>query len=272
MKIALASPRFPKSIDDGLDIARQLVQQAARQEAAVVCFPETFLPGYPLAEFNAPAVSKEALVKALADVCSIARANRIAIVMPMDWYEGDALLNIAHVVSADGTVLGYQSKNQLDPSEDNKWIPGTQRKLFEIEGLKFGVTICHEGFRYPESVRWAARAGAQLVFHPHFTGSDESGKQLTEWAHPASPYYEKAVMMRALENSIYFASVGYATRFQESATAIVAPDGSCVAYQPYGEEGVLVAAIDPNQATRQLAQRFKPELYSYGHTAVDGEK
>jgi hypothetical protein len=34
--------------------------------------------------------------------------------------------------------------------------------------LTFGVTICYEGFRYPETVRWAARRGAHIVFHPHF--------------------------------------------------------------------------------------------------------
>jgi predicted amidohydrolase len=33
--------------------------------------------------------------------------------------------------------------------------------------LTFSVVICHEGFRYPETVRWAVRRGAQLVFHPH---------------------------------------------------------------------------------------------------------
>jgi hypothetical protein len=26
----------------------------------------------------------------------------------------------------------------------------------------FGVAICHEGWRYPETVRWAARRGAQV--------------------------------------------------------------------------------------------------------------
>ena len=27
--------------------------------------------------------------------------------------------------------------------------------------------MMHEGRRYPETVRWAARRGAQVVFHPH---------------------------------------------------------------------------------------------------------
>jgi len=70
------------------------------------------------------------------------------------------------------------------------------------------------------------------------------------------------MMMRALENTIYFASVGYTMKYQEAATSLIAPDGKCIAYQPYGQEGVIVADIDTAKATGLLAKRFKPELYS----------
>jgi predicted amidohydrolase len=262
MKIALASPRFPKSITDGLAITERLVNNAAAQGAEIICFPETFMPGYPLADVTVPQASAVELEAALNRVCEIAAAGNIAIIMPMDWYEGDKFLNVAQVISAKGEKLGYQSKNQLDPSEDANWQPGTRRSIFEVNGLKFGITICHEGFRYPESVRWAAREGASIVFHPHLTGSDVKGVQLTEWGNINSPYYEKAMMMRALENTIYFASVGYTMQYQEAATALIAPDGKCLAYQAYGQEGVIVVDIDPAKATGLLAKRFKAELYS----------
>jgi len=69
------------------------------------------------------------------------------------------------------------------------------------------------------------------------------------------------MMLRAMENTIYFASSNYATKFQESASSIIAPDGNCIAHQQYGKPGVIVADIDPSLATAKLAQRFKPELY-----------
>jgi predicted amidohydrolase len=262
MKVALASPTFPKSITDGLAITERLVKDAAAKQAEIICFPESFIPGYPLADFKVEKASAEELRQALNRVCEIAATNNIAIIMPMDWYDGDRFLNIAHVISAEGEVLGYQTKNQLDPSEDTTWVPGTERSIFEVNGVKFGITICHEGFRYPESVRWAAREGASIVFHPHLSGSDLKGVQLTDWGNINSPYYEKAMMMRALENTIYFASVGYTMKYQEAATSLIAPDGKCIAYQPYGHEGVIVADIDMEKATGYLAKRFKPELYS----------
>ncbi|TSD67552.1 carbon-nitrogen hydrolase family protein [Inquilinus sp. KBS0705] len=261
MKIALASPVYPTSINNGLAQIKSMAKDAADQGAEIVCFPESFLPGYPMKPYTPEAGSAEKMETALAEVCEIAAAYAIAVIIPMDWYDGNKLLNIAHVVSKTGEVLGYQTKNQLDPSEDIIWIPGTQRHIFEVNGLKFGITICHEGFRYPESVRWAAREGAQVVFHPHFTGNDFEGVQITEWGDKNSPYYEKAMMMRAMENTIYFASAGYATKYQESTSSIISPDGKCIAHQPYGQAGVVVADIDLNKATGFLAKRFKAGLY-----------
>jgi predicted amidohydrolase len=135
------------------------------------------------------------------------------------------------------------------------------RQLFEIKGIKFGVVICHEGWRYPETVRWAALRGAKIVFHPHHTGSDQGGIHLTQWGAASAPYYEKAMIMRSIENTIYFASVNYALRFQESATSLITPSGQCQAYLPYGQEGVLVQAINLEEATGLIASRYAPERY-----------
>jgi predicted amidohydrolase len=167
----------------------------------------------------------------------------------------------AYVIDSAGQVQGCQTKNQLDPSEEGNYVPGQSRQLFEIDGVKFGVSICHEGWRYPETVRWAAIRGAKIVFHPQLTGSDRQGTQLKEWGSTDAPYYEKAMIMRSKENTIYFASVNYALRFQESATSLITPSGECQAFLPYGQEGVLVQEINPAEATGLLATRYAPDRY-----------
>ncbi len=120
----------------------------------------------------------------------------------------------------------------------------------------------NEGWRYPETVRWAAVRGAKIVFHPQHTGSQRSGVRLEEWGAASSPYYEKAMMMRSRENTIYFASVNYALEYQEAATSLISPSGECQAYLPYGEEGVLVQDIDLEKATGLLAMRYAPDRYA----------
>jgi len=261
MKIAIASPPIPASISEGLFWLEKLVKDAAAQHAEIICFPESYIPGYPGMGYEEDQREPGKLQAALDSVCKIAAENSIAIIVPMDWHHPDGLLNIAHVISATGEVLGYQTKNQLDPSEDNIWIPGTERNIFEVNGVKFGIVICHEGFRYPETVRWAARRDAKIVFHPHFGGSNTTGVPLTEWGNKDNPYYEKAMMMRALENTIYFASSNYASLYPDSGSAIIAPDGKCIIHETYGKPGVIVADIDPELATGLLAKRCKNELY-----------
>ncbi|RXK87074.1 carbon-nitrogen hydrolase family protein [Filimonas effusa] len=257
MKIAVASPRYPGTIEEGLSQVNTLAKIAAQDGAVIVCFPETYIPGYPLPGQPHTRLSQAELNTAFQMACSIAADNNIALILPMDWYEGEQFLNVAQVIGPDGSSLGYQAKVQLDPSEDAIWDAGHERKLFEVNGLVFGISICHEGFRYPETVRWAARQGAQIVFHPHFAGSDKEGYTPETWGSMQQPYYEKAMMMRALENTIYFASSNYYTKYPESASSLLAPDGSLIAHQPYTESGVFTCAIDLSLATGILAKRWK---------------
>jgi predicted amidohydrolase len=171
------------------------------------------------------------------------------------------LHNVAFVISRAGEIAGFQAKNQIPLEEAPYYVPDGGRRLFNIDGVPFGITICHEGWRYPEGVRWAATRGAKLVFHPQLTGSDQRGPTLTRWGDPDAPYYEKAMMMRAIENTIYFASVNNAFRYQESATSLIGPEGECLAYVPYGEERLLVADVALARATGLIASRFNPEFY-----------
>ena len=259
--IALASPRVATTLDEGLDKIRQSLSEAAAQGAEIVCFPEAYLPGLRGQDFDVLPFDQTAEERVLKTVAQWARAYSIAAILGMERFT-DAGRQIAAVVfDANGQIQGIQTKNQLDPSEDQFYLPGNSRQLFEINGVKFGIAICHEGWRYPETVRWAATRGAKIVFHPQHTGNERAGVRLTLWGAADNPYYEQAMMMRSRENTIYFASVNYALRFQESATSLIAPSGQCQAYLPYGREGMLVQEIDIKAATRLLARRYAPARY-----------
>ena len=261
MIIALASPGIGATLDDGLDKVKQCLFEASAQGAAIVCFPEAYLPGLRGQDFDVLPFERTHQERVLQTVSQWTRAAGVATILGMEWI-ADAGRQIAAVVfDAQGRIQGVQTKNQLDPTEDRYYLPGTTRRLFEIDGIRFGVAICHEGWRYPETVRWAAVRGAKIVFHPHHTGSDRAGVRLTRWGAARGPYYEKAMMLRSMENTIYFASVNYALRFQESATSLITPSGQCQAYLPYGQEGVLVQAIRVEEATGLLATRYAPERY-----------
>jgi predicted amidohydrolase len=261
MIIALASPRAAPSVDEGVEKVGQCLAGAAARRAEIVCFPEAYVPGLRGMDFAVPPFDLAQQERVLRDVAQLARHHRVATILGIEWHADTGRQIAAVVFDANGEMIGMQTKNQLDPTEEQHYVPGQTRRLFEFNGVKFGIAICHEGFRYPETVRWAAVRGAQVVFHPHCTGSDKTGVRPTEWLSPAAPYYEKAMMCRGLENTIYFASVNYAFRYQESATAIISPSGECLSRLPYGEDGVLVADINLEAATGALAARYAPERY-----------
>jgi predicted amidohydrolase len=261
MIIALASPRPASTMDDGLDRIKRSLSEASAQGAEIVCFPEAYLPGLRGQDFEVLPFDRAEQERALQGVAQLARKHAVAAILGMERLTAAGRQIAAFVIDAQGQLQGCQTKNQLDPTEDRIYVPGNTRRLFEIHGVKFGVAICHEGWRYPETVRWAAVRGARIVFHPQHTGNEREGVRLTEWGSAGGPYYEQAMLMRSRENTIYFASVNYALRFQESATSLIAPSGRCQAYLPYGQEGVLVQTIDVEQATGLLARRFAPERY-----------
>src|SRR5207253_1344346 len=117
----------------------------------------------------------------------------------------------ALVINEDGSIAGFQDKVQIDPSEERTYAPGSGRRVFQAGPLTFGVAICHEGWRYPETVRWAARRGAHAVFHPHFHEAEPGSYRPASFADPANTFHEKAALCRAAENTCYFATVNYAS-------------------------------------------------------------
>ncbi len=264
LRIGLAAARNAPSVDERLETAKRFLAEAAAQGVAVVCVPEAYIPGLRGLDFPVPPPDQCRQEEALEEIRATAQAHRVAVIMGMEWESAAGMLNVAFVISRDGEVVGYQAKNQIAPEEDPYYVSGDERQLFEVDGVPFGIAICHEGWRYPESVRWAATRGARLVFHPQVTGSDRSGPSIERWGDADAPYYEKAMMMRSLENAIYFASVNNAMRYQESATSVIGPEGECLAYVPYGQEQLLVYDVDLSRATGLYARRFQPALYPAG--------
>jgi len=257
VRIALANLRFPASPEESVQLAVDAISQAGREKADLVAFPECFVPGYRAPGKAVPPPVPEFLDRAFAAASAAARKANVAVVLGTERLREGALRATALVVGRDGAVLGFQDKVQLDPSEDALYAPGTERRLFVTGRLAFGVVICHEGWRYPETVRWAARRGAQLVLHPQFHEAEPGSYRPSSYCDPANTFHEKAVLCRAAENTCYFATVNYASPGSPTTSAVANPDGTLLCYQPYGQDGLLVADLDLVAATGRLAKRCR---------------
>src|SRR5437899_9235273 len=256
-RIALANIRFPATPEESVTLAEQAIAQASLERAGLICFPECFTPGYRGMGKAPPPPDPTFLERAWSAIAAAAAKATVAVVLGTERVVDRALLATALVINRHGTIAGYQDKVQLDPSEEGTYSPGSGRRVFQTGPLTFGIAICHEGWRYPETVRWAARRGAQIVFHPHFHEAEPGGYRPSSFADPSNSFHEKAALCRAAENTCFFASVNYASAGSPTTSAVVRPDGTLLCYQPYGKEGLLIADIDIVAATGLLAGRCR---------------
>lgn len=257
VRIALANIRSATTPDESVALTLAAIEQAAVEKAVIVCFPECYVPGYRAPGTTMPPPDAAFLERAWAAIAEAAAAANVAVVLGTERIIDTMPRITALVIDRDGTFAGFQDKVQLDPSEESAYSPGVERRCFRVGPLTFGVVICHEGWRYPETVRWAARHGAHVVFHPHFSDAEPGGYHPTSFADPLNTFHEKAMLCRAAENSCYFASVNYAGSGSPTTSAVVRPDGVVLAWQPYGKEGLLVVDLDTAAATGLLAARCR---------------
>jgi predicted amidohydrolase len=258
VRIALANLRYPETRDDSVRLAEAAIAQAAREAAIIICFPEVFVPGYRKPGERGSPPDAMFLARAWEAISRAAADAQITVVLGTERIIDDKPRITTLVINADGSDAGFQDKVQLDPTEESLYVPGAGRQVFNAGPLKFGVAICHEGFRYPETVRWCARHGAQVVFHPHFSWAEDGSYRPTTFADARNTFHEKAVLCRAAENTCFVASVNYATEGSPTTSVVARPNGTVLAWQPYNKAGLLVVEIDTAEATGLLASRFRP--------------
>jgi predicted amidohydrolase len=258
VRVAVASTPLTATLEAAVPAAIEAIEEAGRAGAQVVCLPESTLPGHRVQARSVPDVSADQLARAVDHVAGAVRHVGLTAIVGLEQLTTTGRQIASVVIGPDGAVLGIQAKTQIDPTEEAAYVPGDGRRVFESDGLTFGIAICHEAFRYPEITRTLVLAGARVVFVPHFVTTDD-GALPTRWRDPANPYNEQAIRLRALENSVYVAAANVAGPTQGSITGIIDPAGELVASLPYGVVGVVAADLDLATATAELARRWSPE-------------
>ena len=133
MIIGLASPRVATSLEDGLSRIERLLSEAAAEGARIVCFPEAYLPGLRGQDFDVLPFERKDEERVLAAAAALARKHAVATILGMERLTDGGRQIVAVVIDAQGRIQGYQTKTQLDPSEDRFYVPGHGRRLFEVE-------------------------------------------------------------------------------------------------------------------------------------------
>lgn len=249
LRVAAVQMKFASSIAENLAKIELAVGRAARRGADAVLFPECATTGYACDFTSLPAPE---IAAALDVVAGLAARWEINILVGSTVYRGveGKLQNCLVVFDRRGRPVHCYAKCQLVDSDRRVFTPGNAVALFEIDGVCATAVICHER-RYPELVRLAVMAGAQILFHPN-AGMDALKVSRRKRGG------RDGIPVRAFENAIYYVfanSVGPQGGGKWSAgdSKIVAPDGRVLRLSDNENEAILVADLDLSLATRKYA-------------------
>ena len=247
LRIALAQCRQTASLETNAQTIFRFLEEAARSQAQIVCFPETQTVGYrvDIATPDTP-VEPGRLEKLHEQVARRCGELGIACILGTETPIPQARpYNSALVIGPDGKMLGVHHKTRLTPLDAIAYSPGRTFETFDLFGVKVGVVICFEGFRFAETTRECVRQGAQLVFHPQ-----NNTTRPNDWK---IPVHHAMIATRAAENTIWFASCNIChDQHQNCRSQVVAPSGVVHAQAELRQEELLVADLDIDLATRAM--------------------
>jgi len=251
LRIGLAQCRQTADFDENSRTIFRFLEQAAEAKVEIVCFPETQTVGYRV-DISTPETPVEPerldeLHTRVAQRCGeLGLACILGTETPLatDPYHGRPH-NTALVIDAEGTILGRHHKARLTPLDAVAYSPGKAFETFDLCGVKVGVVICFEGFRFADTTRECVRQGAQLIFHPQ-----NNTTRPNDWK---IPVHHAMIVTRAAENTVWFASCNIChDQHQNCRSLVVAPDGRIQAQTELKREELLVADIDIDLATRAM--------------------
>ena len=250
LRIALAQCRQTNDFEENARTIFEFLERAAAAQAQIVCFPETQTVGYrvDIARPDSPVEPARltALHARLAKRCGeLGIACILGTETPLESNPQGKPYNSALVISEAGEILGVHHKTRLMPLDAVAYSPGTTFQTFDLCGVKVGVVICFEGFRFADTTRECVRQGAQLVFHPQ-----NNTTRPNDWK---IPIHHAMIVTRAAENTIWFASCNMChEQHQNCSSLIVAPDGQIRAQAALKQEELVVADLDINLATQAM--------------------
>lgn len=154
------TPEYRNDISGALAHLAEVSGRAETAGASLLVFPEGYLQGYLLAEQAIRDAALNLSAPPFADVLAQFPASGPMIVVGLIEEEAGRFFNTAIVVKA-GRLIGRYRKKYLLPAERG-YSPGNDCPVFEVDGLRFGISICYDT-NFPDTAHDIANAGASLI-------------------------------------------------------------------------------------------------------------
>ncbi len=235
----------PEKSDSVRDMA-PLVAEAAGRGADVILLPEkwnAWVDGEGMRR-EAERIDSGETVEAMAGWAREHRVNLIGGSIAIE--AGERVGNVEIVYDRDGNRIGSYTKIHLfdvdvgghSYRESDGTEPGSDPVVVDIEGVRYGLTVCYD-LRFPELYRLLTLGGGATVLTvpSNFT------------LHTGMAHWEVLLRARAIENQAYVLATGQhgfpggRNKPSYGHSMIIDPWGTVLAQSPDGD-GVITADLD----------------------------
>ena len=180
--VAQLAPSFMHR-EETVEIACKAIEEAGREGARIITFPESFIPGYPYwiwlePPFTAAQYFKDFFKNSVEIpststklLCQSAKKGNCYVVMGMTSREGGTLYNSMLFIDNKGEIMGYRRKLVPTVAERTIWGRGDGSDLcvYDTELGKIGGLICGENNMF--LVKYALLAKGEQIHVANFPGT-----------------------------------------------------------------------------------------------------
>lgn len=235
MNIAFGEP------DNNFEAIQKYIEEAAKEGADVIVFPEMWNTGYALEQLESLADENGERTKQV--LTQLATKHNVHIVGgSVATKKEGKYYNTMYVVSRTGNVIAEYDKAHLFKlmDEHHYMEAGSSTNVFELDGITCGGVICYD-LRFPEWIRTHTLSGAKIMFIP------------AEWPKGRVDHWQLLLQARAIENQCYVVAVNRVGSDVNNEF-----NGHSMVIAPWGEillggqetEGIFYADLDLEEVDR----------------------
>jgi predicted amidohydrolase len=255
----VATCQFPvtANIERNSDQMQRMIAAAAEQGANVVHFPEAALSGYAGAHFQSwDGFDWDVLLAESDRMRNLARQHSAWILFGSAHRLSEDHLphNSVYVLDPGGNVVERYDKLFCTKNDLKLYSPGTHFAVFQIEGIKCGILVCHD-IRYPELNREYYRRGVRCIFYSFYNAGAQGRTIHTTIMHPTQ-------QARAATNHMWLSVSNASGYYQGWSSAFIVPDGRLKARLRRHRPGMMINTVDTEE-------QF-PDKCSFKDLAVEG--
>ena len=232
-------------------IKRQ-IEQAKKQRAQVVHFPEAALSGYAGVDVKTwEGYDWDALREETEAICRLAKQKRVWVILgsahPLTGRHKPH--NCLYAITPEGEIADRYDKCFCTGGDLKHYSPGDHLVVLDIHGVRCGLLICYD-VRFPEVYRAYKKQEVECVFDSFYNARSTGPRIHTIIMRPT-------LQAHAATNYFWISAPNASGHYQTWESVFIQPDGVIAQSLKRNQAGVMVNTVDTDAKLYDASKPFR---------------